>query len=217
MPADVYPPQEDSQLLIDVATQSGTLPDACVADLCTGSGVVGVAAAAAGARSVRAFDVCPHAVRAAKANAAVAGADVAVHLGPWTRAAEFGPFDVVLSNPPYVPDFDDEREQIPPTAGPPLSYNAGFDGRSILDPLCQTVPELLAPGGVFFLVHSEFSGVDRSMQQLRAAGLSTDVVVRRSIPFGPVMTARAAWLERVRLLEPGRRTEEIVVIRADKP
>lgn len=216
VPAEVYPPQEDSQLLIDTATESGTLAQAGVADLCTGSGVVGIAAAAAGAGSVRAFDLCPHAVQAAKSNAAVAGVDVAVHLGPWTRAAEFGPYDVILSNPPYVPDFDDEREQIPPVAGPPLSYNGGFDGRSILDPLCRAVAEFLTPGGSFFLVHSEFSGVDRSLQQLRDADLDADVVARQAIPFGPVLTARAPWLERTRLLEPGRRTEELVVIRADK-
>lgn len=216
VPLDVYPPQEDSQLLIDIAAKSGALAGREVADLCTGSGVVGIAAAAAGARNVRAFDLCPQAVQAAKSNAAVAGVEVSVHLGPWTRAAEFAPYDVVLSNPPYVPDFDDDLEQIPAEA-PPLAYNAGFDGRSILDPLCRTVGDLLAPNGVFFLVHSEFSGVERSLQLLQGSGLSADVVARQAIPFGPVLRARAAWLERVRLLEPGRRVEELIVIRADKP
>lgn len=216
VPADVYPPQEDSQLLIDTATESGLIPGKRVADLCTGSGVVGIAAAAAGAASVRAFELCPRAVQEAKSNAAVAGVDVHVHLGQWTRAAEFEPFDVVLSNPPYVPDFDDERERIPAHAGPPLSYNGGWDGRAVLDPMCRQVADLLAPNGSFFLVHSEFSGVDQSLRLLRGSGLDVEVVARQHIPFGPVLTARAPWLERMRLLEPGRRVEELIVIRADK-
>lgn len=217
MRSAVYPPQEDSQLLIDTALHDRTMTGQYVADLCAGSGVVGIAAAEAGARSVRAFEVCPHAVLTARANAAVAGVEVAVHLGSWTRAAEFAPFDVILSNPPYVPDFEDESEQIPEEAGPAQAYNAGIDGRAILDPLCGIVADLLARGGSFFLVHSEFSGVGRSLRLLRRAGLTADVVVRRHIPFGPVLTARAQWLERVKLLEPGRRVEELVVIRADRP
>ncbi|BBZ36196.1 HemK2/MTQ2 family protein methyltransferase [Mycolicibacterium confluentis] len=216
VPEDVYPPQEDSQLLIDTAVSSGRIVGQRVADLCAGSGVVGIAAAAEGAADVRAFEICPRAVHEAKTNAAVAGVDMNVHLGPWTRAAEFAPFDVVLSNPPYVPDFEDERERIPTLAGPPQSYNGGYDGRAILDPLCLSVADLLAPNGTFFLVHSEFSGVDRSLNLLRGTGLSADVVARQMIPFGPVLNARAAWLERTRLLELGRRVEELIVIRADK-
>jgi release factor glutamine methyltransferase len=37
------------------------------------------------------------------------------------------------------------------------------------------------------------------------------------IPFGPVMSARANWLEEIGRLPRGRREEELVVIRADKP
>ncbi|MDY6999998.1 MAG: 50S ribosomal protein L11 methyltransferase, partial [Actinomycetota bacterium] len=58
----VYPPQQDSQLLIEAMTDAGLAPGARVADLCTGTGVVAVAAAAAGAAQVSAFDICPEAV-----------------------------------------------------------------------------------------------------------------------------------------------------------
>ena len=36
------------------------------------------------------------------------------------------------------------------------------------------------------------------------------------IPFGPVLNARAGWMESVGMLPVGRREEELVVIRADK-
>ena len=55
----VYPPQQDSRLLVDVLRTSGLAPGRRIADLCTGSGVVAIAAAAMGARDVTAFDICP--------------------------------------------------------------------------------------------------------------------------------------------------------------
>jgi len=214
---NVYRPQEDSRVLIETALRHHDPRGQRVADLCAGSGVVGIAAAEAGAHSVRAFEICPSAVQAAKANAAVSGVELHVHHGPWTRAAEFGPYDLVLSNPPYVPVLDGAEETIPAWAGPALAYNGGVDGREVLDPLCGSVVEFLAPRGEFFLVQSEFSGVDRSVDLLTETGLCAKVVSTRRIPFGPVLSARAEKLERAGLLEPGRRVEELVVIRAARP
>ncbi len=212
----VYLPQDDSRLLAGVIRASGAVPGRAVADLCTGSGVLAIAALAAGAASVRAFDICPRAVHRARANVAAFGGGVHVHLGPWQRAGEFGPYDVVVANPPYVPDSGLQSDQAPASAGPALAWNAGQDGRSILDPLCSAAAQFLSTGGSVFIVQSEFAGIDRTLRLLSQAGLSTGVVARQHIPFGPVLSARAAWMERRGLVEPGRRVEELVVIRADK-
>src|SRR3978361_20734 len=67
-PAGVYPPQEDSQLLVDTLMESGLAPGRRVADLCTGSGVVAVAAAAFGAGEGVAFAISPGAAGCAQAN-----------------------------------------------------------------------------------------------------------------------------------------------------
>ncbi|HEX2283807.1 MAG TPA: methylase, partial [Mycobacterium sp.] len=64
---------------------------------------------------------------------------------------------------------------------------------------------------------SEFSGIERSLEALRDAGLTAEVIAEQYIPFGPVLSARAKWLERVGRLRQGRREEKLVVIRADKP
>ena len=53
--------------------------------------------------------------------------------------------------------------------------------------------------------------------RLSAAGLDAEVVAWQWIPFGPVLTSRAWWLEETDRLDPGRREEELLVIRADKP
>jgi release factor glutamine methyltransferase len=214
----VYAPQEDSWLLIDAMDRSGAVAGALVADLCTGSGVVAINAASQGAAAVTAFDVSPDAVRCARVNAAAAGVYVDVHLGSWARAREFGPFDLVVSNPPYVPHDHgvcSVVDGVDPAAA--AAWDAGPDGRLVLDPLCTAAAGLLAEGGTLLLVHSEFAGVDRSLNLLRSTGMTAEVVAQRWIPFGPVLSARAQWLERTGRLEPARRTEQLSVIRARKP
>ena len=176
-----------------------------------------IAAAQIGARSVTAFDICPHAVSCALDNAATAGVAVDARVGSWTAAIAGGPYDLVVSNPPYVPTGpDSHREQIPSAAGPARAWNAGADGRLILDPLCDSAPQLLADGGTMLIVQSEFADVERSVRRLRHGGLYAEVVMTQLIPFGPVLNARARWMESIGMLPVGRRQEELVVIRAVK-
>ncbi|MGX9788512.1 HemK2/MTQ2 family protein methyltransferase [Mycobacterium sp. MMS18-G62] len=214
----VYTPQEDSQLLIDVMEKTGLARRNRVADLCTGSGVVAVAAYEQGASEVTAFDICPRAVHCARRNAVAAGFDVAVHLGSWARAVEFGPYDLVVCNPPYVPHEPSlEDGQLPSHIGPARAWDAGYDGRLVLDPLCAAAPDLLADGGSLLLVQSEFAGPRQTLAALASAGLDAEVIAWQWIPFGPVLSSRAQWLEDTGRLEPGRREEELLIIRADKP
>ncbi len=213
----VYAPQADSQFLIDVMEKSGLARGRRVADLCTGSGVVAIAAGEQGASQVSAFDVCSRSVRYARMNASAAGIDVDVHLGSWARAAEFGPYDLVVCNPPYVPhDPDLAFAPIPSDIGSARAWDAGYDGRLVLDPLCAAVPDLLAPGGTFLVVQSEFAVPRQTLAALAEAGLDAEVVAYQWIPFGPVLESRAGWLEDTGRLEPRRREEELVVIRAER-
>jgi release factor glutamine methyltransferase len=213
----VYPPQEDSQLLIDVMEKTGLARGRSVADLCTGSGIVAIAAHEQGAAEVSAFDICPRAVHATRRNAVTAGADVAVHLGSWARAVEFGPYDLVVCNPPYVPHDPGNSSHVPSRVGPPQAWDAGYDGRLVLDPLCANVRQLLNHGGSLLLVQSEFAEPRKTLAALASSGLDAEIVVWQWIPFGPVLSSRAQWLEDTGRLEPARREEELVVIRADNP
>ncbi len=218
VPLEVYVPQEDSQFLIEVMEKTGLARGNRVADLCTGTGIVAIAAREQGASQVTAFDICPRAVHCARTDAAAAGFDVSVHLGSWARAVEFGPYDLVICNPPYLPhDPSVDAAQLPPYIGPARAWDAGYDGRLVLDPLCATAPQLLASGGTLLLVQSEFAGPRETLAALASAGLDAEVVAYQWIPFGPVLTSRAEWLEETGRLEPGRREEELLVIRADKP
>ena len=215
--ANVYQPQQDSRLLVDSMERTGIVAGRQVLDLCTGSGFVAIAAAELGCASVTAFDICPHAVRCSRDNAVEAGVRVDVRQGSWTRAFGCAPFDVVVSNPPYMPTpAVDDSGSIPSAAGPSWAWNAGPDGRLVLDPLCESAANLLCDGGSLLLVQSAFAGVQRSLDSLRSTGLNANVIASQWIPFGPVLSARAGWMEKTGQLRRGCREEELVVIRADK-
>lgn len=179
-----------------------------VLDFCTGSGFLAINAAQLGAESVTAFDIAPRAVLTARINAWSRRLPIRTERGDLADAVRHGPYDVVLSNPPYVPCEGVDRDP---------RWDAGADGRAVLDPLCDRLPELLSPGGYALIVHSEFSGVDATVQRLGDVGFTASVVARRRIPFGPVLRSRSSYLCRTRLAEPGVSTEEVVVVRADRP
>ncbi|MCX2729245.1 methyltransferase [Saccharopolyspora sp. NFXS83] len=208
----VYRPQGDTRLLEEVLHRSGVPAGARVLDVGTGTGALAVAAARAGAGLVTAIDVSARAVLAARLNARLRGLPVEVRRAG--SLEEFGArrFDLVVSNPPYVPS----AAQSPPCRGAARAWDAGPDGRAVLDALCATAPGLLAPGGRVLLVQSDLSDVDTTVSWFAAAGLDVSIAARRAQPFGPVLRQRAGYLEARGLIAPGQRVEELVVIRGDR-
>lgn len=209
----VYRPQGDTWLLARALRSAGVAAGGAVLDVGCGAGALSVLAAASLApRSVTAVDVSRRAVGVTRLNAAVRGLDV---RGVRSDAVEYATgrvFDLILANPPYVPGAD-----VVPERGARRAWDAGRDGRGVLDRLCAVAPLALAPGGVLLLVHSALCDVDKTLRQLRGGGLKASVVTRAVEPFGPVMRARVARLRELGLVEPDQRTEELVVIRGDRP
>jgi len=212
-PPSVYRPQGDTWLLADALRRETFTPETRVLDLCTGSGALAVAAARHGAGRVTAVDISLRAVVATWINTRFRGLDVTVVHGNLLEPMAGQRFDVILSNPPYVPAAGDDL----PVAGAARSWDAGTDGRAILDRICAEAPSHLAPGGVLLLVFSSVCGEEQTVRQLEDAGLDAAVIARCVEPFGPVMTARTRLLEERGLIAPGQRFEHLVVVRAQSP
>ena len=204
----VYPAQGDTWLLRD-ALEAEVRPGMRVLELCCGSGALAVVAAGRGA-DVTAVDVSRRAVLSTWLNARARGLRVRVRRGDLAAPVRGERFDVILANPPYVPS------PVPwlPSRGPARGWDAGLDGRAVLDRLCREAPPLLAPGGALLIVHSAVCGEAGTVRRLEAAGLEAAVVARRLEPFGPVMSSRIELLEDRGLIAAGDRHEELVVVRA---
>jgi release factor glutamine methyltransferase len=207
-PPGVYRAEGDTELLSDVMRRGDYARDRDVLDLGTGSGALAVAAARAGARSVTAVDLSLRSVATAWLNGRLAGARVRVRRGDLFGPVADRRFGLVLSNPPYVPAAGDTL----PRHRKARCWDAGPDGRALLDRICAGVRHVLAPYGTVLLVHSAVCDSDCTVDALDRAGLDARELARIRVPFGPVMHARAALLEARGLVAPGQRYEELVVV-----
>jgi release factor glutamine methyltransferase len=210
----VFRPHSDSLLLAErLREELARRLHASVADVCTGSGVLAVTAAQSGAGAVAAVDVSRRAVLTARLNARLNGVRIRAVRGDLLAPLAGERFDVIVSNPPYVPSAADEL----PRHGARRAWDAGRDGRRVLDRICDAAPGHLAPGGAILIVQSSVCDVEQTVERLTAGGLEAAVVTRREGPLGPLLSARAAALERRGLLAPGVRSEEIAIVRGQAP
>jgi len=141
-----------------------------------------VTAARAGA-DVTAVDVSCRAVAAAWLNARVNRVRVRPRRGDLLEPVAGERFDVIASNPPYVPSQNGSPR------GLERAWAGGPDGRALLDRLIAGAPPRLKPGGALLVVHSDLIGADQTLERLAAAGLQPDVAARERGPLGPLMRA----------------------------
>jgi release factor glutamine methyltransferase len=206
----VFRPISDTWLLADALDDQPLPAAARVLDLCSGTGALAVRAALGGPhREVWAVDVSRRAVLTIRLNAALNGVRVKAVRGDLFEAVSSRRFDAIVSNPPYVPAPTDEL----PARGPERAWDAGRDGRALLDRICAGAADHLRPGGVLLVVHSSLLGVDPTAEALRAGGLRVDVVARETGPLGPLMRAR----RQEGLIAPGGDVEDVVVVRGRNP
>lgn len=207
-PPGVYRAESDTDVLIDAMIRGSFATGRDVLDLGTGSGAVAIAAARAGAATVTAVDLSLRSVAAARVNAARHRVRVDVRNGDLFAPVAGRRFDLVVSNPPYVPAETDTL----PRHRKARCWDGGRDGRAVLDRICAGAAGALTDDGQVLLVHSALCGTQATLDALGDAGLHPAVLARATIPFGPVLRARAEMLERRGLIEPGRRVEELVVV-----
>jgi release factor glutamine methyltransferase len=205
----VFRPISDSRMLGRVAVAEALPPAARVLDVCTGSGYLALTTALAGARDVTAIDVSRRAQLTVRINARLNGVGVRALRGDLLEPVAGERFDLIVSNPPYVPAETDEL----PARGRARAWDAGLDGRVFLDRLIDAAPAHLRPGGRLLVVHSSLIGAEATLERMRLNGLAADVAAEETSPLGPLMADRAAALEARGLLEPGSRVERVIVFR----
>jgi release factor glutamine methyltransferase len=204
----VHRPVSDTWLLADALASED--PRGCsVADLCCGSGVLAIAAALAGARSVLAVDISMRAVLATRLNAALNRCRVRAGRGDLIGALGTQRFDLIVCNPPYVPSQTDELPRH--SASTPL--DGGRDGRALIDRVCREAPGHLNPGGRLLVVQSSICDPARTIALASESGLEAGEVRRVHGRLGPVMKARGPMLRERGLLTHAD-SEDLVVVRA---
>ena len=149
-----------------------------VADLCTGTGCIACSIAYEHpAARVVATDLSPEAVALARENAAALGLEERVRVLECDLAAKIGPafdgrFDLVVSNPPYVPaSVLAEMPREVTAFEPVLALDGGADGNDVLRRILPEAMRLLKPGGALALELHE-TRLDAAAGLARSAGFS---------------------------------------------
>ena len=162
----VFIPRPETELLVDAVRPAlDAVARPVVVDLCAGSGALGLAVHQEWpAAQVLAVERSPDALRWLRRNAdALAGdgrftivagdiADPALLTDP-DLGQVLGGVDVVLCNPPYVPERAGVGAEV--RHDPPEAVFAGADGLALMPAVAALAAALLRPGGTLVVEHSE--------------------------------------------------------------
>ncbi|MEV8505645.1 peptide chain release factor N(5)-glutamine methyltransferase [Actinoplanes sp. NPDC051475] len=190
----VFVPRPETELLAGWGIEH-TAPGATVVDLCSGTGAIALSVAdeAEPARVV-AVERSPEALVFLRRNAETRST-VRVVPGDVTEPELLselrGQVDVVLCNPPYVP----EGTAVPPEVAehdPAEAVFGGADGLTVIRPVIALAAALLRPGGVVGIEHDDVHA-DAVPALLRADGRFDEVTGHEDLAGRPrYATARRA-------------------------
>ncbi|MBR0968005.1 peptide chain release factor N(5)-glutamine methyltransferase [Bradyrhizobium diazoefficiens] len=173
-------PRPDTETLVELALEicreRTTPPSPRIADIGTGSGAILLALLhdmpdAFGVGT----DLSLTALNTAKANAAALGlAGRSAFVACSYASALHGPFDLIVSNPPYIPSGEIPKLSVEVREHDPyLALDGGNDGYDAYRALIPQAAERLAPGGT--LIVEAGQGQTRDIEALMtAAGLTAD-------------------------------------------
>lgn len=181
----VFVPRPETELLLGEAVAAARgIGEPRVVDLCTGSGALALAIATARPDAeVHAVELDPGALAWARRNLEGSGvrltaADV---TDPATLATLEGIVDLVVANPPYVPEGTAVSPEV--DHDPHEAVFAGPDGLAVIGPLATTAARLLRDGGRAAVEHDE-SHAPAVREVLEGAGF-VDVETRGDLAGRP--------------------------------
>ena len=169
-------PRPETEILVEIALreiQTLNRP-ANILDLGTGSGAIALAIAHSAPQTiVTATDQSLEALAIAKMNAEQLGFSDRVQFaqGSWYEALkEAIPFDVILSNPPYIAAGDSHLSEGDLRFEPASALTDGASGLSCLEAIILQVHPYLKPGGLVAVEHG-FDQSDTVVNLMKAAQL----------------------------------------------
>ncbi|MEV6344931.1 peptide chain release factor N(5)-glutamine methyltransferase [Actinoplanes sp. NPDC051851] len=182
----VFTPRPETELLAGWGIER-TAPGATVVDLCSGSGAIALSVAdESAAGRVIAVERSTAALEWLRRNASgfpaveVVEADV---TDPDLLSDLHGQVDVLLCNPPYVPD----GTVVPPEVSdhdPAEAVFGGADGLTVIRPVIALAAALLRPGGALGIEHDDVHGA--AVPGLLAAdGRFTEVTAHQDLTGRP--------------------------------
>ena len=149
-------PRQDTETLVELVLQEQHGREKKLLDLCTGSGCIAISLAVKGGyESVTATDLSEEALKVAERNAKAHQKEIIFRQGDLFTAlpqSEAGTFDIITSNPPYIPTaviatLEPEVREHEPM----MALDGTEDGLKFYRQIAKKAGTWLKPGGVIYL------------------------------------------------------------------
>lgn len=149
-------PRQDTETLVELVLQEQQSTEKKLLDLCTGSGCIAISLAVKGGyESVTATDLSEEALKMAERNAKAHQKEIIFRQGDLFSAlpqSEAGTFDIITSNPPYIPTaviatLEPEVREHEPM----MALDGIEDGLKFYRQIAKKAGTWLKPGGVIYL------------------------------------------------------------------
>jgi len=178
IPNEVYPPSDDTFLVLDnlrVEDSDEVLEVGC------GCGIITLTAAKK-ARKVVATDINPFAVKTTKENVKINGLEekVQVRIGDLFNPIEKNEkFSLIIFNPPYLPTSGKDK------IGGWLekAWDGGVNGRRVIDRFLDEVKKFLKENGRILMVQSTLSNVEKTLQRMVTMGFYVKILGIKHLDF----------------------------------
>ena len=185
-------PRPETELLCQWALEIlRDTPSPRILDLCCGSGCIGLTLKAERPdASVTLSDLSADALDMAAENAARLSLEVTLKQSDLFRSLENVSYDLIVSNPPYIPSADCDLLQPEVRYEPRLALDGGADGCSLYRRIIDSSAAFLSRGGVLLMelgfseaapvsqllsehgfkeiqVRKDYAGIDRMIRAVR--------------------------------------------------
>lgn len=149
-------PRQDTETLVELVLAEQQGPEKKLLDVCTGSGCIAISLAVKGGyESVTAADLSEEALKVAKKNAETHHTEIAFYQGDLFGALqqkEKETFDIITSNPPYIPTaviatLEPEVREHEPM----MALDGTEDGLLYYRRIAAEAGSWLKPGGAIYL------------------------------------------------------------------
>ena len=185
-------PRPETELLCQWALEIlQDTPSPRILDLCCGSGCIGLTLKAERPdASVTLSDLSADALDMAAENAARLSLEVTLKQSDLFRSLENVSYDLIVSNPPYIPSADCDSLQPEVRYEPRLALDGGADGCSLYRRIIDSSAAFLTRGGVLLMelgfseaapvsqllsehgfkeiqVRKDYAGIDRMIRAVR--------------------------------------------------
>lgn len=172
---EVYPPAEDTFLLIDNLIIKSSDK---VLEIGTGSGLVSISASLK-CSEVTCTDINPHAIRCARNNIKLNNREnITVILSDLFENIE-DEYDLILFNTPYLPVNADEHVDDDYSK----AWDGGESGREVIDEFIVQAPSYLKEDGIIQLVQSSLSDNEKTLKMFEKMNFKAEITAMDHIFF----------------------------------